>query len=53
MTTKEVEKIRKNYMRMVTSPQYNNPPKTKTWAMLSWLEISIAIKSAGVVQDAT
>ena len=51
MTNKEVEKIRKSYINMVTSPKFSYPPKTQTQAMLSWLEISVAIKSAGVVKE--
>ena len=51
MTNKEVEKIRKSYISMVTSPKFSYPPKTQTQAMLSWIEISVAIKSAGVVKE--
>ena len=50
MTNKEVEKIRKSYMRMVTSPKFSQPPKTQTQAMLSWIEISVAIDAAEVVK---
>tara|TARA_B110000091_G_scaffold188025_1_gene209579 strand:- start:124 stop:309 length:186 start_codon:yes stop_codon:yes gene_type:complete len=51
MTNKEVEKIRKSYMNMVTSPKFSYPPVTQTQAMLSWLEISVAIESSGVVNE--
>ena len=52
MLSKEVEKIRKSYIKMVTSPKFSQPPKTQTQAMISWIEISVAIDSAEVVQDA-
>ena len=51
MLSKEVEKIRKSYMKMVTSPKFSQPPKTQTQAMISWIEISVAINSAGVVKE--
>ena len=50
MTSEEVEKIRKSYMGLVTSPKFSQPPKTQTQAMLSWIEISVAIDAAAVVK---
>ena len=51
MTTKELEKVRKCYINMVTSPQYNFPPKTPTEAQLDWLTIDIAIVQSGVLKE--
>ena len=51
MLSKEVEKIRKSYMKLVTSPKFSQPPKTQTQAMLSWIEISVAIDAADVVKE--
>ena len=51
MTTKEVEKIRTQYMAMLTSPKFSYPPKTKTEAMIAWLLVDTAIDLAEVVQD--
>ena len=46
MTDKELEKIRKRYVSMVTSPKFMDPPKTQTEAMIDWIAISIAIEDA-------
>ena len=51
MTNKEVEKIRKIYMNMVTSTKFSQPPKTHTQAILSWIEIRVAIDAAEVVKE--
>jgi len=46
MSDKDIEKLRKYYIKMVTSPQFSYPPKTKTEAGLDWLIISVAIEGA-------
>ena len=46
MLSKEVEKIRKSYINLVTCPEFSYPPKTKTEAMIDWMVISLAIENA-------
>ena len=51
MTTKEVKKIRTQYMAMLTSTKFSSEPKTKTEAMVAWLLVDTAIATSGVVED--
>ena len=46
MTTKDLDKIRKEYINLVTCPEFSYPPKTKTEAMIDWMVISLAIENA-------
>jgi hypothetical protein len=51
MNTKELDKIGKEYIKIVTSPQFTAAPKSKTEAMIDWLIISVAIESVIGVKD--
>jgi len=46
MSDKDIRKLRKYYIKMVTSPQFSSPPTTRTRAELEWLIFSIAIEGA-------
>jgi hypothetical protein len=46
MNKKEVAKLRKYYIEMVTSPKFSFPHKTRTEAEIDWLVFSIAIEGA-------
>jgi hypothetical protein len=53
MTREEIEnfkvRLHKNYIRMMTSSQYQSPPNSKDQAFVKWLDVSIAFD--GVVRD--
>ena len=46
MSDKDIVKLRKYYIKMVTSPQFSSPPATRTKAELDWLIFQIAIEGA-------
>ena len=46
MNTKDLDKIRKEYINLVACPKFSYPPKTKTEAMIDWMVISLAIENA-------
>ena len=46
MNTKDLDRIRKEYINLVSSPKFSYPPKTKTEAMIDWMIISLAIENA-------
>jgi hypothetical protein len=48
MNTKDLDKIRKEYINLITCPKFSYPPKTKTEAMIDWMVISLAIENASV-----
>ena len=49
MTKQELEKfktkLRKNFIKMITSSQYQIPADTAEKALIKWLEVSIAFDS--------
>jgi len=46
MSEKDIAKLKKYYIKMVTSPQFSTPPKSKTEAEIDWLIFSVAIDGA-------
>ena len=51
MNTEDLDKIRKEYINLVTCPKFSYPPKTKTEAMIDWMVISLAIENALKIED--
>ena len=51
MNTKDMDRIRKNYIFLVTCPKFSYPPKTRTEAMIDWMVISLAIENTFKLED--
>jgi hypothetical protein len=51
MSKKDLDRIRKEYINLVTCPKFSYPPKTKTEAMIDWMIISLAIENAVKIEE--